>query len=264
MACAARRRGIRARQDQAAADETGNHFVLRLAVQLARLAELHHPARLHHRNAAGKGHGLGLVMGDVDHAGAGAAVKVEELALHGSAQMHVEIGQRLVQQHHGRVGRKAAGQSNALALAAGQIRRGAAAKSLHAHGCQRLAAAARPLRRADTGHLQRIADIFLHAHVRPQGVVLEDDADVALFRRHTCGRGGHLAPAKPDGAGVQRLEARDQPQHRRLAAAGGAENGDELPVVDRQGHPVHHPLAAIAPGNIRQFDSSHVPILKNE
>ena len=55
-----------------------------------------------HGDAVGQRHRLGLIVGDVDHRRAGAPVERGELLLHRGAQMHVEIGERLVEQHERR------------------------------------------------------------------------------------------------------------------------------------------------------------------
>jgi hypothetical protein len=70
--------------------------------------------------------------------------------------------------------------------------------------------------------------------VREERVRLEDRVDVALVRRQSC----DVAVADQELALVWLLEARDQAQRRRLAAAGRAEQGQELAAADRQVEPV--------------------------
>ena len=73
-------------------------------------------------------------------------------------------------------------------------------------------------------------DVLAHGHVRKDGVILENHADVALVR-------GDIVddPAvKGDGAALDGVEARDHAQQRRLAAAGGAEQREELALPDVQ------------------------------
>ena len=55
-----------------------------------------------------------------------------------------------------------------------------------------------------------------------------------------CAGTGQVAPAEPDRAGCRFEEARDHPQRRRLAAAGGAEQRDEFARADRQRQVFQH------------------------
>ena len=64
--------------------------------------------------------------------------------------------------------------------------------------------------------------------MREQGVVLEDRVHVALVRRQP----GHVLALELDAAGGRLLEAADHPQGRGLAAAGRAEEAEELAVDD--------------------------------
>ena len=64
--------------------------------------------------------------------------------------------------------------------------------------------------------------------MRIERVVLKDHCDVALGGLERV----DLAIADPDRARIERLEARDEPQERCLAAAGGAEEDEALAGVD--------------------------------
>ena len=63
-----------------------------------------------------------------------------------------------------------------------------------------------------------------------QRVFLEDHGDVAIARRHSGGR----SPVEPDRSAGDLFEAGDEPQQRRLAAAGRTQHGDDLGVSDVQ------------------------------
>ncbi len=62
------------------------------------------------------------VVGDEDHRLADLAVEPPQLVLQPEARDRVERAERLVHQQHGRVCRERAGEPDALALAAGQLR----------------------------------------------------------------------------------------------------------------------------------------------
>ena len=64
--------------------------------------------------------------------------------------------------------------------------------------------------------------------MRIERILLEDEGDVAAGRRHA----GHVAAADRHAAGIRRLEPGDEPQRRRLAGAGRAEQHDEFAVRD--------------------------------
>ena len=82
-------------------------------------------------------------------------------------------------------------------------------------------------------HPQAEGDVLEHRHVREHGVVLEHHREAALARR-----AGRLTSRPPisDAPGGLRLEAGDDAQQRGLAAAGRAEQGDELAVGDGERH----------------------------
>ena len=98
------------------------------------------------------------------------------------------------------------------------------------------------LRRA--AQLEREAHVGGDRHVRIERVVLEHHGDVALFRRHVVDD----AVADADLAAGDVLQPRDHAQQGGLAAAGGADQHDELAVVD--GH-VTPWMTAVAPKALR-------------
>jgi hypothetical protein len=72
------------------------------------------------------------------------------------------------------------------------------------------------------------SDIFFDGEVRKQGVILEDHADLPLFRGHAlAGAADHLA-VQADFAAGNFLEAGNAAQQSGLAAAGGAKQAGDL------------------------------------
>jgi hypothetical protein len=89
--------------------------------------------------------------------------------------------------------------------------------------------------------------------VRVERVGLEDDPDVAVARLDRVDR-----PAvEADLALARRVDAGEQEQRRRLAAAGGAEEGDELAVRDREAHAVDRDDLAPALAHPLKLDPCH-------
>jgi hypothetical protein len=93
----------------------------------------------------------------------------------------------------------------------------------------------------DLAHLESEHDVLGHGEVREQRIALEHHRDVAPRR----GKAGHVAPVDQDAAGVSDLEPGNEPQRRRLAAAGGAEQHVEGSALERKREPV---------------DRAHIPV----
>src|SRR3982751_1656464 len=74
-------------------------------------------------------------------------------------------------------------------------------------------------------YLQREREVVEHGHVRPDGVRLEDDAEVSALRGNAdapCSVEEDFS-ADRDPTGLGRLETNDRHQRRRLAATARAE-----------------------------------------
>ena len=116
-------------------------------------------------------------------------------------------------------------QRDALALAAGELRRPALAERAELHELEHFARALRALVAAPTPRTRGPYATFSSTrHVREQRVVLEHGVDVALVRRHV----GDVRAVEQHLPAVGLLEARDQPQARGLARARGPEHREEL------------------------------------
>ena len=94
-----------------------------LVVELARRVDLLQHARAHDGDAVAERHRLGLVVGDVDRRRRRGALQPRDLRAHLHAQLRVEVRQRLVHQERLRVAHDRAAHRDALALAAGEVRR---------------------------------------------------------------------------------------------------------------------------------------------
>jgi hypothetical protein len=158
-----------------------------------------------------------------------------QLDLEGLAQLGVEGAQRLVQQQHRRVEDQGPGQRDPLLLAARQLGRPPPLQALELDQGQRLGDPPPGLGLVHVLEAQPEGDVVGHAEEREQGVALEDGVDLALV-----GRGaGHVDPVEQDAPVGGLLEPGDQPQGGRLAAARGAEQGEELAPGHVQVDAVH-------------------------
>ena len=208
---------------------------------------------VHHRDAVRQRERLGLVVRHVHERDAGLLLQVDELDLHLLAQLGVECGERLVEQQHRRLGDQRARDGHALALAARQLVRKAPAEALQADVLQRLGDAARDVARRRLRHLQREGDIAVHAHVGKQRVALEHGAHRARLGRAV----GEIDPVEEDLARVGQVEAGDHPQQRGLAAAGWAQQGEELARLDGEVDTVDGGEITEPARHVAEFEQRH-------
>src|SRR4029453_13797226 len=82
---------------------------------------------------------------------------------------------------------------------------------------------------------------------------LKHHGDVAILRLELV----HDAIADHDLAGGNRFEARDHAQQRRLAAARGSDDDDELAICDVHRHPVNDLGVAVVLADVPQLYFSH-------
>ena len=104
------------RPDEACHEQVGG-----AVVELERGPDLLHHAVVHHDDLVGHGHGLDLVVGDVDRGGLQPLVQGLDLRPHRDAQLGVEVRQRLVEQEHLRVAHDRAAHGDPLALPAREL-----------------------------------------------------------------------------------------------------------------------------------------------
>ena len=97
----------------------------------------------------------------------------------------------------------------------------------------------------DALHAQAVPDVLRHGHMREERVVLEDGVDVALVGRPVR----DVVAAELDSPLVQALEAGDEPQRRRLAGSGRAEQRKELAGRDLEIDPVDRHDVAVRLAN---------------
>ncbi len=220
----------RAGDGVAEAHELGDVAIGGAGEQLAGCADLTDDAVAQDDDAVGEGERLFLVVGDVDGGGAERGVDAADLGPHLEAELGVEVGERLVHQHERRLDDDGARDGDALLLAAGELAGELVFLALEADQGDRLVDAARRLGLRHAAHHQAEADVLAHRHVREQGVVLEHHAEAALLRAERV----DAAFVEPDAAAGRGQEPGDAVQRGRLAAAGGAKQGDELALLDRQ------------------------------
>src|SRR3984957_14717149 len=220
--------------DVAGADEARDEFRLRAIVDLFRRAELIDLAGVHHRDQVGRRHRLGLVVGDVNRGVTILVVQPSDFEPHLFAQVGIEIGQGLVEQQRFRLDDQGARQRHALLLSARQFAGIALREDFEFCRLEyRLEFFGNGVA-IDFAQPQAVDDILGDRHMRPQRVTLEDHRHLALLGRQ-CHRFRRYKPVADADLAIGGIEkARDQPQRRGLAATRGAEQADQLPVIDPQ------------------------------
>ena len=153
-----------------------------LLIDFSRARKLLDDPAVHHRDPVGQRQRLDLVVGDVDHGRAELHVQLLELDAQFGAQLGIEVGQRLVEQEHVDVAHQGPADGDALALAAGELRRAALQErlDLQQFGGSRDALVDLLLRHARNPQAE--GQVPLDRHLRIERVGLEHHADAAVLR----------------------------------------------------------------------------------
>ena len=158
-------------------------------------------------------------MRDVNGGDAEILLHFLQLAAQLNAQLGVQVAQRLIQADDRRVVNQRTGDGDALLLAARKL--GHLAHQLlvaQLHLFAHFADAAVDIGFIHLVYAQAEGDIFINAHRREQGIILEHHADIAFFHRHV----GDIL-ALNDHAALGGLdEAGDGAQRGGFSASGGA------------------------------------------
>ena len=102
--------------------------------------------------------------------------------------------------------------------------------------------------------LEPVAEVLADVHVRVERVALEHHRDVSVPRRDV----GDVAAVDRDRAVRDLLEPGKRPEQRGLPAAGRADERDELPVLDAEGHVVERDDVALEDlGHVVELDHAH-------
>ena len=217
-------------QQVVVSDKAGHELPLRLFIERFGRRHLLDSAPLEDGHPIRHGHGLLLVVGDVDDGHSQLPLNASHLVLHLLPQAAVQGSQGFVHQHQGRLEHQRPGDGHPLLLPAGKLARPPAFQPFQAHQFQRAADAFPNLDRVHPPHFQGKGEVFPDGHVGKQGIVLEDDADVAFTRGEIV----YGAPADADAARGGYLKAGQHHQAGGLSGAGRAEQRQELALVNYQ------------------------------
>jgi len=146
---------------------------------------------------------------------------------------------------------------NPLTLTATQLRRATLIEADESHRLQGGGNTTTVRVGTDPGHAQRVTDVFGHRHVRPQGIGLKDDPDLAFLRWQMVRAAEYGLAVKGDLAAEDSLESRDHAQYGGLAAAAGAEQGEKFAVGNLQAHVIDGRHIAKALADMAEAQSGH-------
>ena len=135
-------------------------------VNLFRGADLFDGALVHYDQTVGQRHALMLVMGDENAGCANGVVDAADLVAHLHAQLGIKVRQRFVKEEHLGLADYGAGHGDALPLATGQLSGFTIQELDQTHRSCRRFDPRHPLGLGHARHLQRIADVLGHRHVR--------------------------------------------------------------------------------------------------
>ena len=229
-AAAKRNEAHRRRADEVRHEQRGG-----AVVDVLRRTQLLDHAAVHQRDRIGHGHRLELVVRDVHGGRLEAVVQRAQLAAHHLAELRVQCAERLVEQERQGLADDRAAQRDALAVAARESRHRAVQEIGDPQNPCRLLDALPYLVAPHALTSQRIGDVRAHVHVRVEREELEHERDVALRRPLE----GHVLAAQHNAPGRRQLEPRDHPERRRLAAARGPEQAEEIAVAHGEGRVAH-------------------------
>ena len=107
--------------DGGVAHKVGHEQVVGLVIHSEGGVVLLEHAVVDETDLSGQGHGLHLVVGDIDEGRARLHVESLKLIAHLQAELGVQVGQRLIHEQHGGLRGQGAGDGHPLLLAAGQL-----------------------------------------------------------------------------------------------------------------------------------------------
>ena len=229
------------REDVAARDVA--HEVRHVVVggrtdDLLRRAELDDRAVAHDRDPVAETERLRQVVRDEDHRLARLLLEPADLVLHVAADERVERAERLVVEHHRRVGRERARDADALLHPAGQLVGELLLHVFQADELQQLAGTGEPLALRHSADLEPERDVVDHAPVREQPEVLEDHRDrVAAQLAQLCRTGcRHVLATDPDRSRRRLDQPDERADERRLPRAREPHHDEDLARPDVERH----------------------------
>ncbi len=224
-----------------------------MIVEVLRRAQLLDNAPVEHRDTRSHGHGFRLVMHDIDKGGLHALVDLEDLRARLHAQLGIQVGERLVQQEHLRRAHQCTAQRVVLALPTGRFFGLALEQLFQPQDIGRVLDTLLDVLRGNMTQIQAERHVVVDGHVRIEGIVLEDHRNVVIFGIHVIDDLVHDVNLSLGDF----FQPRDHAQARALATPGGADQDEELFVLDIHRDIVDHFNLVEALVDVLEFDIRH-------
>ena len=236
------------------ADELGDERRRGRAVHLRGRAHLLDAAAVHHRDVVGDRERLFLVVRDVERRDPELELDAPDLLAQLHAHLCVERRERLVEEQHARLDRERARERDALLHAAGELMRIAVARVPEADELEQLA------RRASRRSALSRPRIFKPYSTFCRAVMFgksEYAWKTMPMSRLFGGDARDVLAVDDDPARVGAVEAGDEPQRRRLAAARRPEQREELALAELDLDAVERLHGAEVAVEVLQFEVGH-------
>ncbi len=224
-------------------------------VELGRRGDLLQAPGGHDAHAVAHREGLLLVVGHEQGGDAHHDLDPPDLLAELAAHLGVQRGERLVEQQDAGLDRECPSERHALLLAARHLVRVLVRLVAQAHHVERLLGLALAGGAVHAAQTQAVGHVVARGHVGEQAVRLEHDAHVPLVGGHP----GDVPAAHQDPALVHLVQAAERPQGGGLAAAGRAEQRDELARGDVDGQALERVHRAVPAVHVLEDDGDAVP-----
>jgi len=205
------------------------------ALAVARMREVHHEIGVNvsgiaaqNDDAVAEDDSFFDVVGDDEDRPRGNLMvepKFQEFAAQRFRREDVERGERFIHEEHFGLDHQSAGDTHALLHAAGKLFGVCRFESVKADGVYNAQGALVALDGRHAARFKRRFDVLDNRQPRKERETLKHDGHIRSFAAHRL-------PVPVDGAGAGRRKTGQHAEQRRLSAAGGPQQRDDLPRID--------------------------------
>ena len=217
------------------ADEIGHEGVLRSLVKIAGGAELLELPVIEDGDAVREGQGLFLIVGHIDGGDGQILLELSDFGAYLLADLGVQVGEGLVEQKHVRIENQGARQGHTLLLTARELTGIPFFEARQIDQRQRVVHLLGNFPMGCFLDLEAVGHIVEDGHVRPEGIVLKDHADVPFIGGHRR----YFPVSEVDLPVIGFVKAADETEDRRLAATRRPQQRKEFAVLDIEGDMTH-------------------------